>query len=472
MSAGFRRTKIVVTIGPASCGPEMIQRLARAGMDVARLNFSHGSHQEHIQRIQNIRAAARVLGRPITIIQDLQGPKIRIGTLPGDQMVLKPDQVLILVPQAKFTGQLATVPVDYPGLAADVRPGMRILVDDGMIRLEVIEVSGEAVQCRVVDGGLLRSRKGVNVPDAPLRLPSLTEKDLADLDVGIRHGVDYVALSFVRSPEDIRHLKSVLRQKGCSIPVIAKIEKPQALERLEEVAEEADALMVARGDLGVELAPERVPLAQKRIIRLCNQLGKPVITATQMLESMVSNPVPTRAEASDVANAIIDGTDAVMLSAETSVGAYPVEAVEFIHRLAVEVEAHTQFTSYPPAERTPTHAIAEATGIIDSVVRPACIVVFTISGFTAKLVAAERSKTPVLALTTDPRVYHALNLVWGIRPVLVDRTVASFEDLVSVAEVVVKDARVAGPGDTILVLGGIPAGKPRGTNFIKVHMLT
>jgi pyruvate kinase len=297
----------------------------------------------------------------------------------------------------------------------------------------------------------------------------LFRSDKSDLSFGLEEGVDWVSLSFVRTAEDLRELKKFIAEKGHRKPVIAKIEKPQAVENLEEIIAEANGIMVARGDLGVELNPERVPLIQKRIIELCNRHGKPVITATQMLESMIHEPRPTRAEASDVANAIIDGTDAVMLSGETAVGEHPVRAVEMMARIAREVEEKIEFKSYPPAGATQTQAISEALRAIAQVVNPRCIVVLTASGHTARFVAAERPKAPVVAITTDVRVYHRLNLLWGVKPLLVSDIAQTFEDLVALAEATLRQRQLVSSGDRIIVLGGIPAGQPRGTNFLKVH---
>jgi pyruvate kinase len=304
-----------------------------------------------------------------------------------------------------------------------------------------------------------------------LRLPSLTEKDREDLEFGLAQNVDWISLSFVRTAQDVRVLKELLASKGIVKPVMAKIEKPQAIEHLEEIASEADGLMVARGDLGVEMSPEKVPMLQKQVIELCNRRGLPVITATQMLESMISEPRPTRAEASDVANAIIDGTDAVMLSGESAVGAYPVRAVEMMARLACEVEARIEFKRYPPMERTETHALCEAVIVLEQVVRPRAVVVLTTSGRTARLVASERPKTPVIALTTDTQVYHALNLVWGLKPLLVREQPETFEGLVALAEAMMRQRQLAAPGDKILVLGGVPARTLRGSNFVKIHTM-
>ena len=324
MENTLRRTKIVATIGPASNSTVVLRQMVQAGMNVARLNFSHGSYEDHAATIANIRAVARELDTPITLLQDLQGPKIRVGRLPEGKRTLNVGEIISLVPQAEYREQADFVPIDYPDAAEEAKPGMQVLLDDGLLELEVVEIVGTALRCKVVEGGVLKDRKGVNFPSLNLRLPSMTEKDKQDLEFGLAQDVDWVSLSFVRSGEDIRALKTLLAEKGKPKPVIAKIEKPQAIEHLEEILDEATGIMVARGDLGVEMKPEMVPMLQKRIIEMCNRRGMPVITATQMLDSMIREPRPTRAEASDVANAIIDGTDAVMLSGESAVGAFPV----------------------------------------------------------------------------------------------------------------------------------------------------
>ncbi|MEO6751773.1 MAG: pyruvate kinase [Chthoniobacteraceae bacterium] len=467
----MRRTKIVVTLGPASSSPEVIRRLIQAGMDVARLNFSHGDHEEHARNIANVRAISKELDTPVTILQDLQGPKIRVGTLPGGEMTLTPGSLITMMPEADFTGQADAIPLDYAEVADDARAGVQVLLADGLFELEIVEVAGRELRCRVIEGGMLKSRKGVNFPNLNLHLPSLTEKDRLDLEFGIKHEVDWVSLSFVRTAADVRTLKDLLAAKGVSKPVIAKIEKPQAVENLEEILQEVSGVMVARGDLGVEVSPEKVPMLQKHIIERCNRTGLPVITATQMLESMIHDSRPTRAEASDVANAIIDGTDAVMLSGESAIGAFPVRAVEMMARIATEVEAAIEFKTYPASDPTDAHALSEAATAVAKVVALRALVVRTTSGYTARLVASERSKAPLFAITTDARVYHLLNLFWGIRPLLVEGTPETFEGLVAQAESALRDRKLVASDDKILVIGGVPAGQPRGSNFIKLHLV-
>ncbi len=472
MSPLPQRTRIVATIGPASNSPEVIRQMMLAGMNVARLNFSHGSYEEHAQRVQMLRGVADELDLPLGLLQDLQGPKVRVGTLPGEGITLIEGASLTLLPEAEYRGAAGTVGIDYPHLAEEAQAGTQILLDDGLLELAVEAVAGPGLRCRVVAGGLLKSRKGVNLPSLDLRLPSLTEKDKRDLEFGVQQGVDFVSLSFVRRPEDIHELKSLLAHWGAAdMPVLAKIEKPQAIARLEAIVNACDAIMVARGDLGVEMSPEKVPLIQKRIIRLCNRKKIPVITATQMLDSMTHNPRPTRAEASDVANAVMDGTDAVMLSGESAVGEYPVESVRMLARIAADVEPERPVVNYEPDGGDDTQAISEAIAAVDKVLNLRAIVAFTETGRTAKLVAEERPRVPVIALTPHLKVYRRLTLVWGVRPVLLPRPIATSEELLREVEASLLARRFAAPGDKILIVGGLPMGHSGGTNFLKIHTL-
>jgi pyruvate kinase len=466
------RTKVVATIGPASNSPKIIRQLIDAGMAVARLNFSHGSYEDHAKTVKLLREAAEELDKPITLLQDLQGPKIRVGQLPDGAIALTETTRVDLVPLEQFTGQANTIPIDYPFLAEEAHAGMTVLLDDGRLELKTVAVDSPKICCEVLRGGLLTNRKGVNFPSLNLRLPSLTEKDRKDLAFGITQGIHWVALSFVRSVDDIRILKSALQEHGAeSTSVMAKIEKPQAIEHLDELVKECDGIMVARGDLGVEMNPERVPLLQKKIVRACNQAGIPVITATQMLESMIENPRPTRAEASDVANAIIDGTDAVMLSGESAVGKYPVKAVEMMARIAASIEPDLQFENLPPAELSETHALSEALNTIDKILDLRWIAAFTTTGYTAKLAAAERPKAPVVAFTQDPLVYHRLNLIWGVIPLLLEQPVTCVESLVHAIKKCLEQRNMVEAGDKILILGGSPIQQVRGTNFMKIHTI-
>ena len=466
------RTKIVATIGPASNSREVLQKMVHAGMSVARLNFSHGSYEDHAHTVTLLRSISEELDTPITLLQDLQGPKIRVGQLPEETLTLRQGTYLSLVPLDRFTSQPDTVSIDYPYLSEEAELGMQILLDDGLLELRVVEVQQDAVRCQVIQGGILKSRKGVNLPSLDLRLPSLTDKDKQDLEFGLSQGVDIVSLSFVRQAQDIRDLKALLAQAGATdMPILAKIEKPQAIANLDAILDECDAVMVARGDLGVEVRPEKVPLLQKRIIRTCNERSIPVITATQMLESMIHTPRPTRAEASDVANAIIDGTDAVMLSGESAVGDFPVKAVEMMSRIATDIEPETNFVNYPPAETDETHALSEALNAIDKILDLRCIVAFTYTGYTALLASKERPKAPVVAFTPNRKIYHRLNLVWGVRPILVEHQLESFEGLVEKAESTLVQRSLAIPGDQILIVGGSPTQRVRGTNFLKIHTI-
>jgi pyruvate kinase len=468
----LHRTKIVATIGPASDSPAMIRKLMLAGMNVARLNFSHGNYADHSQRIQRLREASAALDLPLMLLQDLQGPKIRVGDLPPAGMLLTEGDGLTLVPIADDTGQPNTVGIDYPDIAEEAAAGTQVLLDDGLLELRVEKIVGQAVHCQVIEGGILKSHKGVNFPTLNLRLPSMTDKDKRDLDFGIEQGVDLISLSFVRKPEDIQALKALLQEKGANIPVLAKLEKPQAIANLEAIVAECDAIMVARGDLGVEMSPEKVPLIQKRIIHLCNQKGIPVITATQMLDSMIHNPRPTRAEASDVANAIMDGTDAVMLSGESAVGDYPVEAVKMLARIAREVEPAVQFVNYPPNRNDDADAISEALHAIDDTLDLQCIVAFTETGYTARLASEERPKTPIVAYTPDPKVYHRLSLSWGVRPVLLKGFEGHLHDVLIQVETDLIARKFVVPGDKVLIMGGIPFGKTGSTNFLKIHTIS
>lgn len=474
MQSFTHRTKIIATIGPASQSPEVIRQLAIAGMSVVRLNFSHGSYEDHAGTIATVRSISRELETPITLLQDLQGPKIRIGQVPDGEIQLETGMRLNLVPgTATSTVTPNTITIDYPHLAEEITPGTPILLDDGLLELQVELVSGDRVQCQVMRGGPLKSRKGVNLPTLALRLPALTAKDHQDLAFGVAQGIDWVSLSFVRQAEDLRTLKQVLADLGApTLPVIAKIEKPQAIENLAEILTECDGVMVARGDLGVEISPERVPMLQKRIIRQCNERGIPVITATQMLESMIHNPRPTRAEASDVANAIADGTDAIMLSGESAVGAFPVLAVQMMVRIAQEAEKEVKFVNYPPLDSDEVHALAEALNTIDKIANLRCIVLFTTTGYTATIAAAERPRVPVIAFTPDRDVYHRLNLIWGVKPLLLDPTGYSLEGLIQEMESHLIQRQFVTPGDLILIIGGSPLQKQKGTNFLKIHRVT
>lgn len=460
-------TKIVATIGPASASPDVIRKLIDAGMNVARLNFSHGEHEQHARTVANIRGIAQDMGRPIAILGDLQGPRIRIGHL--DQAItLEEGQTLTLVPE-EIVGE-GEIPVTYANLAQDVQVGGTILVDDGLLALEVVKVAAPKVQARVRYGGLLKSNKGMNLPGIDVSAPSITDKDREDIHFAIEHDLDYLALSFVRRPEDIVELKAML-PKGTL--VVAKIEKDSALERIEGILKATDAVMVARGDLGVELPFEEVPLQQKRIIGLANRFGRPVITATQMLESMIQNPRPTRAEASDVANAILDGTDAVMLSAETAAGLHPVLAVQAMRRIALAAEqapvARGQgIDRLQPGEASTEETIASASVTAVRLLGAHTIVVFTKSGFSARIVAARRPNVRIVVLTDNLRTYRQLALTWGVIPFLVPHC-ENYEQMAALARELLLRHGIAQAGERIVITAGVPFDVPGTTNQLKVE---
>lgn len=467
----FPRTKIVGTLGPSSNTAESIRSLVQAGLDVARINFSHGTHEQHAKTIKTVRDVADELGRPVAILGDLQGPRIRIGDLPEVISLIEGSDV-VLVPETVH-GNPGEIPITYDALANDVSPGNRILINDGLLELLVTEVKAPRVHARVVHGGPLKSHKGMNLPGIAVSAPSLTEKDKADLAFAVEHGLDALALSFVRRAEDITSMRALIPKW---MIIVAKIEKDVALENIEEIMRATDAVMVARGDLGVELPFEEVPIAQKNIIALANQLGRPVITATQMLESMIDNPRPTRAEASDVANAILDGTDAVMLSAETAAGKYPRLAVEAMRRIITEIETHPRPGHVMRTERRTVggvateEAIAAATVAAVRMMDAPLVVVFTKSGFTARIVASHRPTVPILALTDEPRVCRQLSLVWGVVPRLVP-TARGYDHMVAMALREALDLGLAFKNDRVCVTAGAPFDVPGTTNLLKVEVV-
>jgi len=438
-----------------------------AGLSVARINFSHSTHEQHAATIKLVRDTAQALGRPVGILGDLQGPRIRVGEIAGPLM-LEEGSDLVLGPESAVRRN--EIPVTYENLAADVHVGDRVLINDGLIELVVLDVDSPRVTARVLHGGALTSHKGINLPGFFVTAPATTEKDREDVAFAVQQGIDYLALSFVRRAQDIAELKALIPH---DILVIAKIEKDSALENIESIARASDGIMVARGDLGVELPFEEVPLAQKRIISLCNRLGRPVITATQMLESMIANPRPTRAEASDVANAILDGTDAVMLSAETAAGQYPRLAVEAMNRIIAEVEKHeTTFQRdghrVDETAMSTEFAIAAACNAASHMLRAPCLIVFTKSGFSSRVVASQRPSVPILVLTDQPRTYRQLALVWGVMPELVPHC-DTYEQMVRLALEVVRKRSLARTGDRVIVTAGVPFDVPGTTNMMKVE---
>jgi len=467
------RTKIVATVGPASSSPEAIAALIAAGVDVFRLNFSHGTRETHGRAIEVIRTAAERAGQPVGILQDLQGPRIRTGLLRGHEPVeLRAGDEVVLRP-GDFKGDARTIAVSYEGLARDLNPGDSVLLSDGLLELRVLEADEVRARCRVVLGGLLGERKGINLPGLFFNNSATTEKDLEDLRFGLERGVDYVALSFVESGDDVARLRREMTACGApDVPVIAKIERPQGVENLEGILDVAGGVMVARGDLGIEIPAEAVPAVQKQIIRAANRRGRPVITATQMLESMISAPRPTRAEASDVANAILDGTDAVMLSGETSMGRYPVESVRMMERIACHTERlRRERPDAAPDFITTRHtefALAGAACLIADQLGAAGIVPFTTSGATACFVSQRRPAAPIYALTPEPAVYNRMTLLWGVRPVMLERF-DNTDEMVQRGEERLRELGLVSAGERVVYIAGARTNTPGGTDMLKIH---
>ena len=461
------KTKIVCTLGPASATADTIRQLMEAGLNVARINFSHGTHEQHAATIKMVREVAESMKRPVAILGDLQGPRIRIGDLEEPVMLEDGSDVNMAPEGQERPGDL---PVTYEQLAQDVHVGDRILINDGLIELVVLDVNAPRVHARVLHGGKLTSHKGINLPGVQVSAPSITDKDREDVAFAVKQELEYLALSFVRKADDITQLRALIPK---AMLVVAKIEKDSALDNIESIVKATDVVMVARGDLGVELPFEEVPFAQKRIISLCNRLGRPVITATQMLESMITHPRPTRAEASDVANAILDGTDAVMLSAETAAGQYPRLAVEAMSRIIHEIEGHGHIQMRQERRRAETaysteFAIAAASSAAVTMLGAPCLIVFTKSGFSARVVASQRPQVPILVLTDIPRTYRHLSLVWGVIPELVSHA-DTYEQMVTKALEAVRQRDLARTGDRVVVTAGVPFDVPGSTNMIKVE---
>jgi pyruvate kinase len=465
-----RRTKIVCTIGPASSTPEQMDRLVAAGMDAARLNFSHGSHEQHAERARLLREAQQRAGRPLAVIADLQGPKLRVGDLASPVVVSEGEEVVVA---GATNGRPGDLPVSPPILPEILRPGHEVLIDDGLVRLQVAEVAEGRALCTVEVGGRIESHKGVNVPGVPIPIPSLTEKDLADLEFALSLGVDWIALSFVRSADDIRGLRELVQGAGADTLVIAKIEKAEALEELDAIVSAADAVMVARGDLGVEIGPTAVPLVQKRIILCALEHGKPAVTATQMLESMLHHAEPTRAEASDVANAILDGTSAVMLSGETAVGEYPVQSVAFMDRIARAVEPslgprHELARAADAPFPTVGEAMSNAACDIAEVLGAVAILVPTYSGRTASAVARHRPQRPIIAVTHKRYAVQQLALEWGVVSAEIEEC-RDVEDLWARSLEAARETGLVQPGDRVVITAGTAVNVPGTTNVIKVE---
>jgi len=468
----LRRTKIVATIGPATSRPDVLKELIKAGATTLRLNFSHGTHEDHQRSIRLIRQTAFELNQPVGILQDLQGPKIRLGRFEtGSIIVNKGDRFTLTSEPIPGSQEISSVTYDL--LADEVPMGATILFDDGRVEMLVEEVdrAKRALHCRIVVGGPLSNNKGVNFPGVSLSIKAMTDKDRQDLMFGLDQGVDWVALSFVRNPQDILEIKELIASAGKQVPVIAKIEKHEAIEQMEAILSLCDGVMIARGDLGVELPAEDVPILQKRLIATANRLGIPVITATQMLDSMVNSPRPTRAEVSDVANAILDGTDAVMLSNEAAVGKYPVEAVETMARIAVRIEQEQIAGNVKDTKRSIPNAISQAVGQIAEQLQAAAIMTLTKTGATARNVSKFRPHTPILAITPHVDVARQLQLVWGVKPLLVldlPSTGQTFQAAINVAQ----ERQLLAEGDLVVMTAGTLQGVPGSTDLIKVEVVT
>ncbi len=467
----LRKAKIVATLGPASSDPAVIRQLFEAGADVFRLNFSHGSHADHKRRYDAIRDLEKQTGRPIAILQDLQGPKIRIGALQAGSVLLERG-AMVRFRLSPEPGDARTVPLPHPEVIGNLMPGHTLMIDDGKLQLTVTACGDDFADARVVIGGTLSDRKGVNLPNTNLPISPLTEKDRVDLAFGLDLGVDWVALSFVQRPADVIEAQGLI---GGRAGIMAKIEKPAALERIEEIVALVDAVMVARGDLGVEIPPEEVPGRQKELIRLCRQAGKPVIVATQMLESMIKTPSPTRAEASDVATAIYDSADAVMLSAESASGDWPVEAVAMMNRIITHTENHKLYRSIidalqPSPENTTPHAVAAAAADVADAIGAAAIVAFTASGTTALRAARKRPRVPILSLSPSAGIARRMALLWGTHNMLTPE-ITTYDEMVENARKHALEEGFAKEGDRIVVIAGIPFGRPGSTNNLRVVRL-
>jgi pyruvate kinase len=466
-----RRAKIVCTLGPATSSQERITGLIIAGLDVARLNFSHGTQQDHAAVYERVRAGSSEVGRAVGVLADLQGPKIRLGTFPGGPVVLKVGDEFVITTE-DLPGTEHEASTTYQGLPGDVGVGDRILIDDGNVQLDVLRATGTRVYTQVVVGGKISNHKGINLPGVAVSAPALTPKDEADLRFALDLGVDMVAMSFVRSPDDVILARKIMAEAGRQVPIVAKIEKPEAVAVLPDIVDAFDAIMVARGDLGVELPLEQVPAVQKRAISLAKERARPVIVATQMLESMISSPRPTRAEVSDVAGAVSEGADAVMLSAETGVGAYPIETVSTMARIIVAAESNT-LRAEPSLTRVPTTtggAIARAAAEVGAIVGAKALVAFTMSGETARRLARYRSSIPLLAFTTEPATRSQLALTWGVETFIVP-TVYHTDDMVREVERALLALGRLAIGDKVVIVAGSPPGSPGKTNALRVHRI-
>lgn len=476
MSIGERRTKIVCTLGPSSNTVEKIDQLVRNGMNIARINFSHGTHKDNGKVIQNVRNVANRYDVSLPILADLQGPKIRVGDMKdGGQEVKAGDYVTLTTQDVEGTSE--TVPVDYSGLVDDAVEGNKVLINDGLLELKVIKKNSDSLVAQVVVGGLLKSRKGLNLPDVDISMSSLTDKDIDDLEFALSQGVDYVGMSFVRSADDIQEVISRVRARESNAGIIAKIEKPEAVNVIDDIIEESSGIMVARGDLGIEIASEKVPMVQKKIIDRSRQAGKPVITATQMLDSMIENPRPTRAESSDVANAVLDGTDAVMLSGETAAGDYPVESLQTMDKICRSVEndaphIYSSLSYRKPEwrEKQVIESLAYSCVMLSENVEAKVISIITHSGSTARRIAKFRPRVPIVAFTESDEVRQQLGLVWGVRPVKIDE-IFDTDKSVRVMEEHLKTHGLVNRGDRAIIATGMPIAKRGRTNMIKVSTI-
>lgn len=476
MITGSRRTKIVCTLGPSSRTLKKIEQLFLAGMNVARINFSHGSHEDHAQTMSYVRKIARKHKYSIPILMDLQGPKIRVGKMKEGSQILRVDSEVTLTPE-DVEGTRKVIPIDYKNLTKDAVSGDRILVDDGLLELKVLEVNENEVTARVINGGVIKSRKGVNLPGVRISMPSLTDKDIEDLEFGLTQDVDFVALSFVRTARDVQDVISRIRATGSNAGIIAKIEKPEAVDNIDEIIEESDGIMVARGDLGIEIASERVPQVQKNIIELSRKAGKPVITATQMLDSMIYNPRPTRAESSDVANAVLDGTDAVMLSGETAAGDYPEEAVKTMDKICRTIERNSESIYYSLVYRKPDwkekqiiESLSYSCVTIAENVEAKAISTITHSGNTARRIAKFRPKVPIVAFTESQKVRRQLNLVWGVHSVKL-KEIFDTDQSVKMMEDYMRENGLVDKNDRVIVATGMPIAKRGRTNMLKISTI-
>lgn len=471
----MKKTKIVCTIGPASEDIETLVELIQSGMNVARLNFSHGDHDEHGSRVKNIREAAKSTGKTVAILLDTKGPEIRTGRLAKESIDLSAGQTLVLSME-EVSGNEEKISISYKGLINDVKAGSKILLDDGLIELEVLEKSGHEVITKVLNDGTLKSKKGVNVPNVSVNLPGITEKDANDIKFGIEQDIDFIAASFVRRSSDVLDIRELLENHHAeAVQIIPKIENREGVENIDEILSVSDGLMVARGDLGVEIPAEEVPLVQKQLIKKCNDLGKPVITATQMLDSMQRNPRPTRAEASDVANAIFDGSDAIMLSGETAAGDYPVEAVQTMQKIACRAETALNYQELlinrsKDSKMTITDSISQSVSHTAFNLNVSAIITATESGHTARMIAKYRPKTPIVAVTNTESVCRKLSLVWGIEPQL-GKTADSTDEMLDIAVETALQSNIVHHGDLVVITAGVPVGESGTTNLIKVHVV-